>query len=256
MSGNTIGRVPTVLLVDDVAEVRAIIRTSMRLRGGFELVAEASTGVEAVACADEHQPDLVVLDLGLPDLAGHDVLHRLRIAAPDARIVIFTGTQREESLVRSTADAFVAKDAEVDYLLDLLEQQSLATSTLSATIEVDPDRNEIRRVRRFVEERCLEWGCEDRLDDALLVVSELATNAAMHAGTPYVVTARRRLGALRLDVFDGSEDAPELRDSDRDSEGGRGLYLVSAMSAAWGVERRSGGGKLVWADLLCDAEPA
>jgi CheY-like chemotaxis protein len=246
--------VPTVLLVDDVDEVRAVVRAAIRLRGGFELVAEASTGEEAVLCADDLQPDLVVLDLGLPDLAGHDVLQRLRVAAPDARIIIFTGKQRDEGLVGSTADAFLGKDADVDYLLDLLEQQSRATSTLAATIEVDPDRTEIRRVRRFVEERCLEWGCEDRLDDALLVVSELATNAALHAGTPYVVTARRRRGALRLDVIDGSEVAPELREhGDRDAEGGRGLYLVSAMSAAWGVERRSGGGKIVWADLLCDS---
>ena len=159
---------------------------------------------EAVACAEQHQPDLVVLDLGLPDIAGHDVLQRLRVAAPDARIVIFTGTQRDEDLVRSTSDAFAAKDAEVDHLLDLLEQQSKATETLAATIEVPPDRNEIRRVRRFVEDRCLEWGCEDRVDDALLVISELATNAALHAGTPYVVTARRRLGVPapgRLRVF-------------------------------------------------------
>lgn len=244
------------LLVDDVAEVRAIIRTAMRLRGGFDLAAEAENGEEAVRCAEERQPDLVVLDLGLPDLAGHEVLHRLRVVAPEARIVVFTGANRDDGIVRSTADAFLVKDSEVDYLLDLLEQQSRATGTLSATIEVQPDRTEIRRVRRFVEERCLEWGCEDRLDDALLVISELATNAALHAGTPYVVAARRRLGALRLDVFDGSEEAPELRESDRDAEGGRGLYLVSAMAAAWGVERRSGGGKLVWADLLCEAQSA
>ena len=107
----TIVPVPSVLLVDDVDEVRAILRTAMRLRGGFVLVAEAATGGEAVTRAEQHQPELVVLDLGLPDIAGHDVLHRLRVAAPDARIVIFTGTQREEGLIPSTADAFVGKDA-------------------------------------------------------------------------------------------------------------------------------------------------
>lgn len=243
---------PTVLLVDDVEEVRVVVRAAMRARDGFDVVAEAGDGNAAIACAEEHQPDLVVLDLGLPDLAGHEVLHHLRVAAPDARIVVFTGIQRgERSLARSTADAFVSKDAEMDYLLDLLEQQSAATTTLTATLEVDPERTEIRRVRRFVEARCKEWGCEDRVDDALLVASELATNATVHARTPYAVTVRRRLGAIRLDVFDGSESAPDLRTRSADAEGGRGLYLVSAMSAAWGVERRSGGGKLVWADLLC-----
>ncbi|HYD09993.1 MAG TPA: response regulator [Acidimicrobiales bacterium] len=246
---------PSVLLVDDVESVRTVIRAAMRIRGGFELLAEAATGEEAVQCAQELQPDLVVLDLGLPDLAGHEVLHRIRIASPESRIVVFTGNHgTEEGIVRSTADAFLGKDSDVDYLLDLLEQQFEATTTLTATIEVAPDRTEIRRVRRFVEDCCREWSCEDRIDDALLVVSELATNAAVHAGTTYLVTVRRRLGALRLDVFDGSEDAPELRGPDRDSEGGRGLYLVSAMSAAWGVEKRLGGGKLVWADLLCESQ--
>lgn len=244
---------PTVLLVDDVESVRVVIRAAMRVRGGFEVVGEASTGAAAVQCAEEQQPDLVVLDLGLPDLAGHEVLASLRVAAPDARIVIFTGTHRaERGLVRRTADAFAVKDAEIDYLLDLLEQQAQAVDTLTASIEVPPERTEIRNVRRFVEERCRAWRCEDRIDDALLVASELATNAALHAGTPYTVTVRRRVGAIRLDVFDGSEQAPDLRESHDDAEGGRGLYLVSAMSAAWGVERRAGGGKLVWADLLCD----
>jgi len=252
LSGSTIPSVPTLLLVDDVEEVRTLVRTAVRIRGGFEIVGEADTGAEAVRCAEELQPALVVLDLGLPDIAGHEVLARLRVAAPDARIVVFTGLHtRDEDHARQTADAFAAKDENIDYLVDLLEQQSHATTTHSATIEVQPERTEIRRVRRFVEERCREWRCEDRLDDALLVASELATNAAVHAGTPFVVTARRRLGALRIDVFDGSEQAPELRQSHDDAEGGRGLYLVSAMAAAWGVETRTGGGKLVWADLLC-----
>lgn len=243
---------PRALLVDDVEEVRTLVGAAMRARGGFEVVAEAGDVNGAIACAEEHQPDLIVLDLGLPDIAGHEVLHHLRVAAPDARIVVFTGTQRgERSLAQSAADALVDKSAEVDYLVDLLEQQSAATADLSATLELEPARTEIRRVRRFVEDRCVAWGCEDRVDDALLVASELATNAALHARTPFAVTVRRRLGAIRLDVLDGSESAPDIRERSDDGEGGRGLYLVSAMSAAWGVDRRSSGGKLVWADLLC-----
>ena len=242
---------PTLLLVDDVEEVRVLVRTAVRVRGGFAVVGEAATGAEAVECAEGMQPDLIVLDLGLPDIAGHDVLARLRVVAPEARIIVFTGRHTDDRLVRDTADAYALKDREVEYLVDLLEQQSQATSTHTATIEVQPERTEIRRVRRFVEERCIEWECADRLDDALLVASELATNAALHAGTPFQVTARRRVGALRIDVFDRSERAPELRAGHQDAEGGRGLYLVSAMAASWGVERRAGGGKLVWADLLC-----
>ena len=57
-----------VLLVDDVEAVRRMVRTALRLRGGFEVVGEASSGAEAVQLADGLHPDIVVLDLGLP---GH-----------------------------------------------------------------------------------------------------------------------------------------------------------------------------------------
>ena len=67
-----------VLLVDDVVDVRRLLRTALRFRGGFEVVGEASDGGEAVQLAESLRPDLVVLDLGLPDIAGREVLSRIR----------------------------------------------------------------------------------------------------------------------------------------------------------------------------------
>ncbi len=61
------------------------------MRGGFDVVAEAADGRTAIEAAAKLQPDVVVLDLGLPDLAGRDVLTMLRVAAPDMRVVVFTG---------------------------------------------------------------------------------------------------------------------------------------------------------------------
>lgn len=55
-----------VMLVDDVVEVRRLVRTALRLRGGFEVVAEANDGAEAVRLAEALHPDIVVLDLGYP----------------------------------------------------------------------------------------------------------------------------------------------------------------------------------------------
>src|SRR6478735_1274658 len=77
-----------VLLVDDVVEVRRLVRTSLRYRGGFEVVGEAADGEEAVRLAARLRPDVVVLDLELLEIAGHDLLSRVRAAAPAAKIVM------------------------------------------------------------------------------------------------------------------------------------------------------------------------
>jgi CheY-like chemotaxis protein len=71
----------TVLLVDDVPELRGVLRQCLRLRGGFEVVDDVGDGASAGAAAARHQPDVIVVDLGLPDLAGHEVLTRLRAVA-------------------------------------------------------------------------------------------------------------------------------------------------------------------------------
>ena len=58
-----------VLLVDDVADVRRLVRVALRFHGGFEVVGEARAGMQAIELADRLRPDVVLLDLGLPDLS-------------------------------------------------------------------------------------------------------------------------------------------------------------------------------------------
>jgi two-component system KDP operon response regulator KdpE len=67
---------PLVLVVEDEPPMRKFLRAF--LSGAHYRIAEASTGQEALAAAIEHRPDLVILDLGLPDLDGQEVLQRLR----------------------------------------------------------------------------------------------------------------------------------------------------------------------------------
>ena len=81
------------LLVDDVPEMRRLVRTMLRIRGGFEVVGEASDGEQALDLALTCSPDIVVLDLGLPRLAGREVLGRLREQLPRVKVVVFTGTE-------------------------------------------------------------------------------------------------------------------------------------------------------------------
>ena len=66
-----------VLLVDDVPEVRRLVKTALRFRGVFTVVGEAANGAEAIAQTTELRPDIVVLDIGLPDIAGKDLANPL-----------------------------------------------------------------------------------------------------------------------------------------------------------------------------------
>jgi len=85
-------------------------------------------------------------------------------------------------------------------------------------------------------------------DDAQLVVSELATNAVIHAGTPFSVAVRSDGSAVRISVQDWSELQPVMREESAVALAGRGLRLIAMVSRSWGVEYGPDG-KTVWADL-------
>jgi anti-sigma regulatory factor (Ser/Thr protein kinase) len=85
------------------------------------------------------------------------------------------------------------------------------------------------------------------LNEVRLVASELATNAVVHARTPFTVTLARQNGLLRLTVKDGSAALPTLSRPEPSAGSGRGLFMVATYSADWGVTPEPEGGKSVWA---------
>jgi MEDS: MEthanogen/methylotroph, DcmR Sensory domain/Histidine kinase-like ATPase domain len=85
-------------------------------------------------------------------------------------------------------------------------------------------------------------------DDVLLAISELATNAVIHAGTPFAVTVSATDSAIRIAVQDWSSLPPVIRDATPTAPSGRGLRLVAAVARDWGVEPGPDG-KTVWAEL-------
>jgi CheY-like chemotaxis protein len=237
-----------VALVDDVDDIRRLVRTALRFRGGFEVVGEARTGAEAIAIATDLRPDVVVLDLGLPDIAGRDVLTRVREESPATRVVVFSaGEPADRAWFEERAAGYVLKDADLDYLIDMLENVGGTPSDIRV---LDAPRDVVagRRARELVRDALGDWGLLAIIDDAVLVVTELVTNAITHGGSALRLQLSRTSGAFRIEVVDEGDGTPEPQPHDTEAEGGRGIMLVDAMSTSWGVENVPSG-KLVWAEI-------
>ena len=117
-------------------------------------------------------------------------------------------------------------------------------------VKLDPDPKSVRAARAFVETNLRALGFPESVDDRVLIVSELSTNALNAAvDTPFLVVVR--VDAERhpvIEVHDSSPEAPKPRPPDFVSEGGRGLPVVDALCAAWTCVP-SGSGKAVIATL-------
>lgn len=111
-----------------------------------------------------------------------------------------------------------------------------------------PVTTAVRAARRFVIETLSAWGEDGLLADAALVVSELASNAVRHAGSPFRASVLRSDSVVRITVEDASGLPPRRSDPSSDRLGGRGVALVASLSTRWGSELVADG-KVVWSEL-------
>jgi PAS domain S-box-containing protein len=133
------------------------------------------------------------------------------------------------------------------------------TARAAATFE--PVGRSVAVARAFVRDTLHGWGFADVVDDAVVLTSELVTNAVIHAGTAADVRCLRYETAVRVEVADHypEREVPvqgrgrQVRDTD--NEGGRGLLLCAALADRWGVEY-TGAGKHVWFQLDLPERPA
>jgi DNA-binding NarL/FixJ family response regulator len=112
-----------VVLVDDYADLRSLLVRFLERSGSFTVAAACATARDGIDAVKREQPDLVLVDLGLPDMNGLDALGPLREAAPDARIVVLSGsepTSAEGAVLLRGADAYVDKSRGGDKLPGLL----------------------------------------------------------------------------------------------------------------------------------------
>jgi len=106
-----------VYLCDDVAALRLVTRTVLELEPGLEVVGEAGDGRTALAEVARLKPDVLVLDLSLPELDGLEVLEQLTRVSPGTRVVVFSGYPRDQLAAAALARGarrYVEKGADID----------------------------------------------------------------------------------------------------------------------------------------------
>ena len=111
-----------VLVVDDDADLRFLLRMALDRDGVSTVVGEATNGREAIDVAREHQPDVIVLDQMMPLMTGTEAIPGLREAAPAARIVMYSAYARTEQRdeFERLADAVLVKGGPMHELLELV----------------------------------------------------------------------------------------------------------------------------------------
>ena len=232
-----------VVVADDAPDLRFLLRLALERTSRFRVVAEAADGAQAVEAALAHRPHLTLLDLSMPVMDGLQALPLIRAGHPDSTIVVLSGFDVERmsgQALAEGADAYLAKgvapDELVTQLLELLDKRAPTPVAQQVVVAELPESLEAsRHARRLVEDVCGRWGLDETLDDVLLLTSELVTNAVVHAGSPAELTIRRLEAGVRVEVTDTGTGSLERREARLDATSGRGLFLVEALSAAWGT---------------------
>ena len=126
-----------VLIADDHAVVREGIRHVLSSDSGFEVVGEAGNGAQAVTLAESLRPDVVVLDLSMPELSGLEAAARIRERVPTARILVLSIHDHEEYVVQSVragAQGYLRKDSSPAELRGAIRSLHQGDSFFSAAV--------------------------------------------------------------------------------------------------------------------------
>lgn len=115
------------LLVDDHEVIRTGLRMLLENEDDVEIVADAGTGEEGLALAKRYQPDVIVLDIGLPDISGIEAAKQIKQISPQTAIVALTIHEDEEyffKMLEAGASGYVPKRAAPEELLTAIRAAS------------------------------------------------------------------------------------------------------------------------------------
>ncbi|NUY04407.1 two-component system response regulator NarL [Paraburkholderia youngii] len=127
----------TVLLIDDHALFRKSVAQLIQMNQAFRVVGEASSGRAGVELAIQLKPDLVLVDLSMPDMSGIETLESLRQHGVQARFLILTVSDNERDVIaafRAGASGYLLKDMEPEQLCLCLQKALQGTSVLSEAV--------------------------------------------------------------------------------------------------------------------------
>lgn len=213
-----------------------------------DVLGELAGGAQVVVC------DLTAVHLSAPDATeALCPLLRYLSAWPGAGLVVICSEGSEAwSTLSSTSvpDTFVVSDSDERGLTQLYPRLPALERT---KVQLPASLTSPRAARAFVARSLLDWRLIQLVESASLVVSELVTNAVVHAASAVDITLSRADGRVQIMVQDagmrGHPPAARTADPERRLLGGRGLLLVERMTQAWGVLPVTSGGKSVWVVL-------
>lgn len=116
-----------ILIADDHSVVRAGLRSLLEHQGHFRVIAEASTGEEAIRLAKEHRPDVAVLDIRMPGVSGIEACRQIKAAVPSCNVVMLTSYAEDELLmaaIQAGAAGYVLKRIGDNELVQAVERVS------------------------------------------------------------------------------------------------------------------------------------
>ncbi|MGB2570870.1 response regulator [Micromonospora citrea] len=169
-----------VLVVDDQALVRGGFAMVLRVHRDITVVAEAGTGVEAIEAARRHRPDVILMDIRMPEMDGLEATSRILAEADwDVRVLILTTFDPDEYVyqaLRAGASAFVLKDIPADQLATAVRTVADGGALLAPTITR-------RLIGRFTEHHTVAPAVSRRLErltdrerDVMVAVARGASN--------------------------------------------------------------------------------
>jgi two-component system, NarL family, response regulator DevR len=125
------------LLVDDHEVLRLGLRTLFDSAGGFQVVGEAGTLADGIARAREQQPDVVIVDLRLPDGSGVEACREIRSERPETRVVVLTSYSDEDAVISSIvggAAGYLLKQTPPRQLVDAIRTVASGGSLLDPAV--------------------------------------------------------------------------------------------------------------------------
>src|SRR5829696_8539499 len=126
-----------ILIADDHPIVREGLRSVLTRQPGFEVIGEARNGVEAVTLTDQLQPDIVLMDLNMPELDGVKAIARIKAEHPDTHILVLTTYDSDADIlpaIESGATGYLLKDTPRKELFEAIRKSAQGKPVLTSSV--------------------------------------------------------------------------------------------------------------------------